>query len=201
MLASKLPYRMMQHIMMNVKPMDFTGWANAARLFHRDNVAVQNVAAIGQEGPGNKRNTGQFKRKGFSSQELAKILNVKLPIDPNAMDTRADRFRSFKPRQSKSRVTTTTDVEKQRSEGRCFTCNKQGHISRNCPDKKTSKTPAKARKTETEESEDETVAEASDNNVNAFIRLGKSLPEDDKLTIIKMAMEAEQKGGDTEEDF
>jgi hypothetical protein len=37
--------------------------------------------------------------------------------------------------------------------------------------------------------------------VTAFIRLGKSLPEDDKLTIIKMAMEAEQKGGTSEEDF
>ncbi len=43
------------------------------------------------------------------------------------------------------------DAEKCRKEGQCFTCNKQGHISRNCPDKK-NKPQVKACKAETEDS-------------------------------------------------
>ncbi len=31
---------------------------------------------------------------------------------------------------------TEADKEKYRKEGRCFECNKQGHITRNCPSKK-----------------------------------------------------------------
>ena len=54
--AAKLPYRMMSHIILNIKPMTFRGWADAARAYHKDNVAVQNIAAIG-EGPGWKKIT------------------------------------------------------------------------------------------------------------------------------------------------
>ncbi len=34
---------------------------------------------------------------------------------------------------TRARVTATDDKGKQRSEGRCFKCNQQGHISRYCP--------------------------------------------------------------------
>ena len=41
--ASKLPFKMMDHILKIVRPHDFQGWANAARQYHQNNMAVQNV--------------------------------------------------------------------------------------------------------------------------------------------------------------
>lgn len=52
LLASKLPYRMMQHIILNVKPNTFRGWADAARAFHKDNIVVQNITSLEKEGTG-----------------------------------------------------------------------------------------------------------------------------------------------------
>jgi hypothetical protein len=34
------------------------------------------------------------------------------------------------------KAVTEADKQKHRSEGRCFECSKQGHIARNCPDRK-----------------------------------------------------------------
>ena len=99
LLASKLPYRMMQHIILNIKPNTFRGWADAARAFHKDNIAVQNIANLGKEGTGHRTGPLQKKKLGFSATELAKILNVKLPLDPNAMDTCADRTRAYQTKQ------------------------------------------------------------------------------------------------------
>ena len=82
------------------------------------------------------------------------------------------------------------DIEKLRKEGRCFTCNKQGHISRNCPDKakNKNKAPVKARSAEIEDSDEETKSETSEPlNWDAYVRLGKTLRESDKLTIIRKA--------------
>ena len=75
--------------------------------------------------------------------------------DPNAMDTSAGRSRSFKPKTQGHAANVTADAaEVQCKEGCCFTCNKQGHISKNCPDKlkKKDKALVKARKAETEDS-------------------------------------------------
>jgi hypothetical protein len=93
MFAAKLPYKMMQHILLVVKPIGFQNWAAAVRNYHKDNTLVQNVAAIGADGTGRKNKPPN--KMGFSPQQWAKILNVKLPLDPNAMDTRADRSRSY----------------------------------------------------------------------------------------------------------
>jgi hypothetical protein len=146
----------MQHILLTVKPVDFQGWADAVRNYHKDNTLIQNVAAIGTDGMGRKDRPPI--KTGFSPQQWAKILNVKMPLDPNTMDTRADHSCSYqKFKGSKGRATTTEDTtQKQCAEGHCFTCNKQGHISRNCLDKtlKVQKKPqTKAKKAETEDSE------------------------------------------------
>ena len=125
------------------------------------------------------------------------------------MDTRADRSRSNNNRnqRTKGRAGTTDpdkDIEKLRKEGRCFTCSKQGHISRNCPDKARNKTkaPVKARIAETEESDEETKSEISEPlNWDAYVCLGRTLKESDKLTIIRKAVEVEQGKEDPDLDF
>jgi hypothetical protein len=147
LLSTKLPYKMMQHIYMVVKPQDFEGWEEAARQYHQDNTAVQNIRGINDETP---RKAFTNKKTGFSAKQWAQILGVKMPTpDPNAMDTHADRSRSYSNFRNKKRTlgrvsTTKEDPDIQRKEGRCFTCNKQGHLARNCPDKPTDKRKTKA---------------------------------------------------------
>jgi hypothetical protein len=206
--ASKLPFKMMQHIMMVVKPRDFQGWADAARQYHQDNTAVNTIRGFNEEVP--QKKFGNRNKTGFSAKQWAQILGVKMPTpDPNAMDTRADRSRSYfkNKKGSKGRASTTKeDPEVQRKEGRCFTCNKQGHLARNCPDKPTKKEDkgkVKARTAETEDSDNESFTEASDKELDpeAYIRLGKSLKEEDKITIVKMAIKAEQGAEGEDMDF
>ena len=104
------------------------------------------------------------------------------------MDTRADRSHSyFRNKGSKGRVSSTKeDPETQRREGRCFTCNKQGHLARNCPDKAAKtldKGKVKARIAETEpiDSEDEAKPQDED-KAKAVVRLARSMNGKRKLT-------------------
>ena len=200
--ASKLPFKMMQHIFLIVKPINFNGWADTARDYHQGNAALQGIRDISEDAPGKK--TG--KKTGFSAKQWAQILGVKLPIiDPNVMDTRADRSRSYtRNKGSEGRASTTKeDPETQRREGRCFTCNKQGHLARNCPDKpiKTSdKGRVKARTAETEpvDSEDEAEPQTIEEKAKAVIRLGRSMKEEEKIDFL-MKVIAADKGAEGED--
>ncbi len=88
--ASKLPFKMVDHIYKVVRPMDFQGWVEATHQYHQDNTAVQNIRGIFEETP-KKTSTGGTKPK-MSTQLLAQILGVKMPTpNPNAMDMHADR--------------------------------------------------------------------------------------------------------------
>jgi hypothetical protein len=134
LLASKLPFHMMNHIYKVNRPQTFVDWTNAIHQYHQDNMAVQNLRGLHDDNPW-KKNTLQ--QKGFSPQQLAKILGIKMPTpDANAMDTCADRSCSWnKNKGTKGHVSTTApstsskDTKKQCAEGHCFNCNKQGHIS------------------------------------------------------------------------
>ena len=202
--ASKLPFKMMQHIFLIVKPIDFNGWADAARDYHQGNVALQGIRDISKDTPGKK--TG--KKTGFSAKQWAQILGVKLPIDPNAMDTRADRSRSYsKNKGSKGRTSSTKeDPETQRKEGRCFTCNKQGHLARNCPDKpakNSDKGKVKACIAETEpvDSEDEAEPQTIEEKAKAVIRLGRSMKEEEKIDFLMRVIEADKGAEGEDMDF
>ena len=104
--------------------------------------------------------------------------------------------------QGRASATAPKDVDQQHAEGRCFTCNKQGHISWNCPDKpadtKTNKPPfqkkkAKARQAaiiENEETSDEEIDYGSP-EANTWVRKGQVLPVKEKEDIVRMAWEAE----------
>ena len=90
--ASKLPFKMMQHIFMIVKPVDFNGWAEVACQYHQGNAAMQGIRDINEDT--SSKNSGK-KKTGFLAKQWAQILGVKLPtLDPNVMDTHADRSHS-----------------------------------------------------------------------------------------------------------
>ena len=120
------------------------------------------------------------------------------------MDTWADRNRlANRNRRTQGRASATApkDVDQQRTEGHCFTCNEQGHISWNCLDKptdnKTNKPPFQKKKAKAcqaaiiveESSENETDYEGPE--VTTWVCKGWTLPKEDKEEIICKAWEAE----------
>jgi hypothetical protein len=211
LLASKLPFHMMNHIYKVNRPQTFTDWAAAICQYHQDNTTVQNLHGLHDEGTRKKPAPQQ---KGFSPQQLAKILGIKMPTpDANAMDTCADRSCSWRNNQgAKGCVSATTsstpskDTEKQRVEGRCFNCNKQGHISRNCPDKKDkpktlNKPKVQAHKIETENSRSDTNSEPEADDPDSFIKHARAMKEDHKREIMLMAIAADKKEEGSDQDF
>ena len=90
--ASKLPYRMMDHLYKIVCPHDFAGWVEGVCQHRQDNQAVQNIKDIHGDTP---KKFPQKKTGGFMAAYLTKILGVKMPSpNPDAMDTWAYRNRS-----------------------------------------------------------------------------------------------------------
>ncbi|KAH9060507.1 hypothetical protein EDB87DRAFT_1616439 [Lactarius vividus] len=101
-------------------PENFRQWVTSAQNNHRNWLKVQalkeyNPFSQPQRRPGQNPFTRRWSNNGGSRPARR---------DPDAMDV--DTIRKA-----------TTEVEKQkyRSEGCCFTCGKQGHLSRNCPDR------------------------------------------------------------------
>ena len=208
-LALKLPFSMMNHIVKIVQPQNFADWCNAIRQYHADNTAVNNLKGLGlgDQAP-QKKKKGTL--AGMTPAQWAHILRVKLPKDSNAMDTSA-RSKSFyqKKKKTQARLATASDIEDtQHREGRCFTCNKQGHLSKNCPDKEKKKpkgkAPAKACIAETEDdsAEEESSKEESDDDwAETFIKKARAGPEKGKLQILQKAIKAQQGEVSEEEDF
>ncbi len=197
--ASKLPFKMVDHIYKVVRPMDFQGWAEATRQYHQDNTAVQNIWGIFEETPKKTSTTGGKPR--ISTQLLARILGVKmLTPNPNAMDTRADRTRSNNWKKGTKGCTASTEEESTnwRKMVECFNCHQKGHIQHFCPNKdkdKKGKKPVKARVAETDAEEEfeeggllEELTSGTEDIPPAlisFLKSGRALPEDEKFYLMR----------------
>ena len=187
----------MDHLYKVVCPCDFAGWANGACQYHQDNQAVQNIRDIHGDTP---RKAPQKKVAGFSAEDLAKILKVKMPSPhPDAMDTRANRNRSANKNcwtQGRTSTTTPKDVEQLCKEGHCFTCNKQGHISWNCLDTPVNSKPTNQKKQKNSKAcqvniEDHQTSDEEDYRSpenNAWVCNGQTLTEEEKIAIINRAI-------------
>ena len=197
--ASKLPYKMMDHLYKIVRPCNFAGWADGAGQFHQDNQAVQNIKDIHGDKP---KKPPQRGTAGFTMAELAKILKVKMPLfNPDAMDTQADRNCSGNRNQTKGRASTTTpkDVEEHCKTGHCFTCNKQGHLARNCLDKPADNKPTTQKKNTRacqaaimdNETSDKDKTDYGDAELNTWVCKGQCFPTQKKEDIVCMAWEVE----------
>jgi hypothetical protein len=226
-LAKKLLFNMVDHLYKVVKPGTYPEYCKAIRQFHADNTAVQNLKGHqdkgalytkGQNGLYMKGQDGLYTKKdkknllgGYTANEWAKILGIdqskiEMPRRSDAMDTSA-RSRSKFQRTKGRTGTTKLDPDTQRKEGRCFHCNKQGHVSQNCPDRsesnsKKKKTSIKGRaakaktSTSSASSSDADVSsseeEESDREVDSFLKQAKALKTKDQLHILQMAIEAER---------
>jgi hypothetical protein len=114
--------------------------------------------------------------------------------DPDAMDIDAaniEKMGTFKR-------LSPEEIKKRRSEGRCFRCGKQGHISKNCPDKSKGRKPgkpgkppsSKARSTEVEDSEDE--GSISDNDIRSQASVPASVGGTSSITAISRLTKEER---------
>ena len=168
-------------------------------------MALQGICDINKDASGKK--TG--KKTGFSAKQWAQILGVKLPtLDLNAMDTRADRSHSYsKNKGSKGCASSTKEgPETQCKEGRCFTCNKQGHLAQNCLDKPTKnsdKGKVKAHIAETKpcDSEDEAEPQTIEEKARAVIQLGRSMEEEEKIDFLMRVIEVDKGAEGEDMDF
>jgi hypothetical protein len=143
----------------------------------------------------------------FLAQQLARILGAEeASADSDAMEVdKSDlsrlRYTGWRKRGCDSTTSTSpesTDTEQQHREGRCFTCNRQGHISKHCP-KNTwkDKAPVRTHSGETDSGAEGGPSTGSSDkeespSVASLIRLGRSMSENDKVALIKRVVEAGQ---------
>jgi hypothetical protein len=101
-------------------PNTWDEWVNAVRVQHQEYFHLKSILG------GSERRMGGTRDQWRNALKHAK--------DPNAMDIGRTRARA---------TLTDADKAKLQKEGRCFRCQQQGHISRNCP-KKPLTQPARA---------------------------------------------------------
>jgi hypothetical protein len=98
------------------EPVTWTDWVRAAQKYQQKYLLVQ-------ANLGDRRSKDPVKgRKDCSKEQWQQALRPK-PRDPNAMEI--DRV--------KARQITTDERTELMKAGKCFTCRKQGHLSRDCP--------------------------------------------------------------------
>ena len=107
---NRLPDQLVVNIIKFHHPITWDEWTAASRLQHQEYIFLKDRTRKGEK---HFRGTKGQWQKAFSC-----------PKDPNAMDIGRTRARA---------TLTEEDKQKLQAEGRCFRCQKQGHILRTCP--------------------------------------------------------------------
>ncbi len=122
-----LPTGLAEKCIFNDSPNDFDSWAKAAQKNQRGWLLLQTLKRkVGNNPPPQRTNQNSGKTFPWNRGKRGQANPRRAPpFDPNAMDV--DTIR---------KATTEAEKQKHRQEGRCFECSLQGHIARNCPQRK-----------------------------------------------------------------
>jgi Retrotransposon gag protein/Zinc knuckle len=163
---------------------DLDGWQEAARK------EVVKAKRIRQEAGGFGRGGLTVRENMFQQFFKDHPIPKKAPRDPDAMDVDVidtkPKERTQKPA-GRFQQLSPEELKKLRTEGRCFKCKKQGHMSKNCPDRKgTSQKPSakvvEATEESTDDDKDETQSQTS-TKVGSTKGKGKLMAQINALTI------------------
>jgi hypothetical protein len=160
------------------EPVTWTDWVRAAQKYQQKYLLVQ-------ANLGDRRSKDPAKgQKSRSKEQWQQALRPK-PKDPNAMEI--DRVRA--------RQITTDERTELMKAGKCFTCRKQGHLSRNCPQRlsrpctnaHTSTSQVKIEDDDEEEDVPKTKARIGKTkySANEIIKIMRNAEDDDKDEVIQ----------------
>jgi hypothetical protein len=163
-------------------PESFEQWRNSSQRQHRAWLKKQAIHRDYNKLPAPKPqipNQNRWQGLWNNRNRGAQAPRPQLPRrDPNAMDTSA------------GKATTEEQKKKFRAEGRCFECERQGHIARECPSKK-----VKARSAElTDLSKQEITDDLTDRStwsVTEMIARAAKFSEEEKMAFIQGVCEEE----------
>ena len=143
-------------IINNTDPRNWLDWTRAAMKYQQKYLLIR--SALGMK-TGNT--TQKPRRKPQTPEQLKAAWNNKKSNDPDAMDTTPGRTRARK-------IDADKRTELMRT-GKCFTCKKQGHLSRDCPQRPPQRPRANARASTSAQIKDVN----SDDEEPAKVRSGK----------------------------
>jgi hypothetical protein len=160
------------------EPVTWTDWVRAAQKYQQKYLLVQ-------ANLGDRRSKDPVKgQKGRSKEQWQRALQPKAK-DPNAMEI--DRIRA--------RQITTDERTELMKAGKCFTCRKQGHLSRDCPQRlsrprtnaRASTSQVKVEDDEEEEDAPKTKARVGKTRYSAdeIIEIMRNADDDDKDKVIQ----------------
>jgi hypothetical protein len=114
------------NVIQNERPFTYQAWVRGAQ--RQQQIYLQVRSILGERPNQGKPPSNQNQNRTQEQWRNAFSRNSNNQRkDPNAMDTSADRIRA--------RQITTDERQELMKAGKCFTCKKQGHLSRDCPQK------------------------------------------------------------------
>ena len=165
-------------IINNTDPRTWLDWTRAAQKYQQKYLLIRSALGL---------NTGKAtqkpRKKPQTPEQWKSAWNSRRSHDPDAMDTTPGRTRARK-------IDADERTELMKA-GKCFTCKKQGHLSRDCPQRPPQRPRTNARASTSAQIEDVN----SDNEEPAKVRSGKK--KHSASEIIEILKEADEEAKDS----
>ena len=165
-------------IINNTEPRSWLDWTRAAQKYQQKYLLICTALGLKTGNP-----TQKLRKKPQTTEQWKAAWNSRKNHDPDAMDTTPGRTRARK-------IDADERTELMKA-GKCFTCKKQGHLSRDCPQKPSQRPRINARASTSAQIEDVN----SDDEEPSKVRSGKK--KHSASEIIEILKEADEEAKDS----